>query len=282
MARTAPTENPPKPLLAQGQKAYFESSESMERVANGAVDLVFTSPPYWLIKNYSHEKQIGREAYQTYLDRLNKVWNECYRVTTPNAVLAINIGSKRHLGRYHPIAMDIYKNMADWKLLDQYVWFIPNALPQPNHYMNKLPDNKYESILVFAKNHDYDYTFNKIRVPQKYRDREPRKHKINPAGRSLGNVFKIPAYRPPNIRKQCYHEAAFPENLAHLIIHTFTNRGQTVLDPFLGSGTVLKVCRHTGRRGIGFEINENNRDLIKQRILESWIPSGFDCMDIIT
>ena len=234
----------------------------MVQLNDGVVDLTFTSPPYWRVKDYHHEKQIGQETYQGYLNRLNDVWNECYRVTKPNGVLAINVGSKRYLGRYYPIAMDISKNMRDWKLVDQYVWMIPNALPQPNHYMNRLPDNKYEDILIFAKDYKYEYTFNKPRVPQKYRNIEPRKHKVHPKGRSLSNVFKIPAYRPPNIKQQSYHEAAFPENLAWLFIHSFTDKGQTVLDPFLGSGTVLKVCKHMERQGVGFEINENNQGLI--------------------
>ena len=204
----------------------------------------------------------------------------CYRVTKPDGLLVVNVGSKRHLGRYYPISMDIYHNMTGWELLDKHVWIVPNALPQPNHYMDKLPDNKHEDLLIFGKNHDYQHTFNKPRVRQKYRN-DPRPRKLHPEGRSLGNVFKIPAYRPPNIQKQNYHEAAFPESLAWLVVSSFTNEGDTVLDPFLGSGTTLKVCQHTNRRGIGFEVNPDNQPLIEQRINEHWELPKFDSMDVM-
>ena len=133
------------------QHVYFQSSEQMNQISDNTVNLTFTSPPYWLVKDYHHEKQIGRETYQNYLKRLNAVWDECFRVTKDNGLLIINVGTKRHLGRYYPLAMDIYKNIKDWKLLDRHVWVIPNALPQPNHYMNKLVDNKHEDILIWVK-----------------------------------------------------------------------------------------------------------------------------------
>lgn len=264
------------------QIVHFQSSESMSVIKNAPVDLVFTSPPYWLIKDYDHKDQIGiEESYQTYLDRLNIVWSECYKVTKESAILAINIGTKRHLGEFYPIGMDIYKNMKDWKLIDRLIWYIPNALTQPAGYTNKLPDSKFEDILIFAKNYDYKNTFNKIRVPQKYRNRDPRTAKYHPDGRSIGNVIKIRAYRPPPIKKRNYHQAAFPEDLVHVMMYYYTNPGDTILDPFVGSGTTLKVANAMGRKGIGFEINFKLQPLIENRINEPWVPIPFENMDIL-
>lgn len=80
------------------------------------------------------------------------------------------------------------------------LWYIPNALPQPNHYMNRLFDNKFEYLLVFLKGDPDRYKFHKPRVPQKYAGVDPRDYKLNEQGRCLGNVIRISAYRPPNIK----------------------------------------------------------------------------------
>ena len=234
-----------------------------------------------MIKDYDHDSQIGlEESYQEYLDRMNNVWDECFRVSKDNAILAINIGIKRHQGKFYPIGMDIYKNMKDWKLIDRIIWYIPNALTQPKFYLDKLPDNKFEDVLIFAKNYDYNFTFNKIRVPQKYALKDPRNNK-NPLGRSIGNVIRLRAYRPPPIKKRNYHQAAYPEDLVNFILSSYSNKGDTVLDPFAGSGTTLKVARHLGRKGIGFEINPKLKTLIQNRIEEDWIPMDFKKMDMM-
>ena len=270
-------------LSLLGQTVHFSSSESMNEIKE-SVNLVFTSPPYWMIKDYEHKDQIGLEkTYQEYLDRLNLVWDECYRVTKDNALLAINIGTKRHQGQFYPIGMDIYKNMEKWKLIDRIIWYIPNALTQPNYYTDKLPDSKFEDVLIFAKNYDYKHTFNKIRVPQKYKIRDARKNNKHPDGRSIGNVIRLRAYRPPPIKKMNYHQAAYPEDLVHFILKSYSNEGDTVLDPFVGSGTTLKVARHTERKGIGFEINSSSdvRTLIENRINEDWKPIPFAEMDMM-
>ena len=271
------------PLKYKKQTVYFQSSEFMSVIKKPIVDLIFTSPPYWNLKDYDHEGQIGLEdTYQTYLDRLNKVWDECYAVSKESALLAINIGTKRHIGKFYPIGMDIYKNMQKWKLVDRLIWYIPNALTQPAGYTNKLPDNKFEDVLIFAKNYDYKNTFNKIRVPQKYKLRDSnRTKKYHPDGRSIGNVIKIRAYRPPPIKKRNYHQAAFPEDLVHVMTTHYTNPGDVVLDPFVGSGTVLKLCRHMKRVGFGYEINTDYKDLIKDRINEDFHPPKWEELDLL-
>lgn len=264
-----------------GQTVIFGNSESMPEIPTGTVDLIFTSPPYWNLKDYDHPSQIGQESYDEYLGRLNIVWQECYRVAKSEGVLVINVNHRRHEKRYYPIAFDIYKRIAGWKLLDILIWYIPNALPQPNYYINKLFDNKFEHILILAKNFDYKYCFNKIRVKQKYRFKDTRVGKLNILGRCLGNVFRIPAYRPPNVKVKNYHISAFPEELAYLILSAFTNVSSKVLDPFLGSGTVLKVAKLMGLKGVGYEINDNYGDVITAKIKEDWEFPPFESLDLI-
>lgn len=270
-----------KDLRIDNQRVYFHTSEQMGEIPDATVDFVVTSPPYWNLKDYNHPDQIGKENYERYIKRLHTVWQECYRVSKEGAILAINANSRRHTKIFYPIAFDIHKAMQNWKLIDILIWYIPNALPQPNHYIGKLFDNKFEFILIYAKNYEYTYTFNKIRVKQKYLGVEPRLGKLNSLGRCIGNVVRIPAYRPPTIKKQNYHSAAYPEELVYLLMYAYSNIGDSILDPFLGSGTTLKVARTLNRKGYGYELNENYAALIEAKIKERWTPPPFESLDVI-
>lgn len=268
-------------LIAEDQSVFFHSSEQMNEIPNTSIDFIMTSPPYWNLKDYNHKNQIGQEDYERYLDRLNSVWQECYRVSKKNSILAINVNSRRNAGVFYPIAFDIHRKMINWRLIDILIWYIPNALPQPNHYIQKLFDNKFEFVLIYGKNYDYKYTFNKIRVKQKYFDIDPRAKKMNAKGRCIGNVVRIPAYRPPTIKKRNYHIAAYPEELVYLLMHAYSDAGDFVLDPFLGSGTTLKVAQALGRKGYGYELNSGYKNLIYSRINEKWAPPSFESLDIL-
>jgi modification methylase len=268
-------------VQVDGQRVLFRSSEDLSVLPAESVDFVVTSPPYWNLKDYGHPGQIGAEPYDAYIDRLATVWAECYRLARPDAVLAVNVGNRRHQKRFYPIGMDIATRMKGWALWDQLVWYVPNALPQPNHYRERLFDNKFETVLLFTKDGASDYTFHKPRVPQKYATADPRAHKRNAAGRCIGNVIRIPAYRPPNVRDLGYHVAAFPEELVALLLHSFTDPGDTVLDPFVGSGTTLKVCRGMSRTGIGVELNTEYRDLIRARVGERFELPDWRDLDIL-
>jgi DNA modification methylase len=269
-------------LIIENQKVYFHTSENMSFIKDNSVNLFITSPPYWNLKNYGDMlNQIGREPYEIYLERLNKVWNECYRVAQDNSVLIININSRRANKRFYPIALDIYKEMKLWKLWDVLIWYVPNALPQCKHYMERLFDNKFEYLLIFTKGDVEKHTFHKPRVPQKYATADPRQHKKNNAGRCIGNVFRIAAYRPPNVKQLSYHVAAYPEELVAFMLETYTNPGDIILDPFLGSGTTLKVAKNMNRNGLGFELNYDYKELIEEKIKEYWEPPDWKELDII-
>ena len=269
-------------LQVENQQVFFGTSEHMSRIADGTVDFVVTSPPYWNLKNYGgQEGQIGQETYPQYLTRLNTVWQECYRAAKDDAVLIVNVNSRRHQKQFYPIAFDISHGMTGWKLWDMVIWYIPNALPQPNHYRERLFDNKFEYLLVFTKGDPEKHTFHKPRVPQKYLTADPRSHKRNENGRCLGNIIRIPAYRPPNVKETSYHVAAYPEELVALLLETYTNPGDTVLDPFVGSGTTLKVARHMGRRGVGYELNPSFQTLIRCRISEDWAVPDWKSLDLL-
>lgn len=254
----------------------------MNEVKNNSVDLIITSPPYWNLKNYgASSEQIGESDYQTYLNDLNDVWLECFRAAKPGAVLVVNVNSRRLKGKFYPIAFDIVSKMPSWTFWDHNIWYVPNALPQPNAYMERLLDNKFESLLIFVKGDHSSFKMKKPRVPQKYLNVDPRSQKQNPNGRCIGNILRIPAYRPPNIKELGYHVAAYPEELAAFFIEAYTNEGDVVLDPFLGSGTTLKVARVMQRKGYGYEVHSDYRELIYTRISEPWAIPDWRDIDIL-
>lgn len=261
------------------QTVYFQSSESMFRLKDETVDFIITSPPYWNLKDYGNLSQIGQSSYEEYIERLNLVWQECFRVAKPNTLLVVNVNTRRHKKKFYPIPFDIVSNMKNWFLWDHVIWNIPNALPQSNFYMEKLLDNKFESLLIFLKGDPNLYHFSKPRVPQKYDD--PRPGKQNLRGRCLGNIVRIPAYRPPNVKEMSYHCAAFPEELVSFFLECYTKKGDIVLDPFCGSGTTLKVAKSMKRLGIGFEINKLYKSLIIKKIKEKFVVPAWKTIDLI-
>ena len=268
--------------VVDGQTIHIGDARRMPFIGSGTVNLIMTSPPYWNLKDYGHEAQIGNGSYDAYLEDLNAVWDECHRAARPDAVLAINAGNRRHRGTFMPIGLDIRERIRNWKLWDIVIWHISNALPQPKHYTERLLDNKFEFLMLFTKGGDTNYTFHKPRVRQKYWNVDGRSGKMNLDGRCLGNIISIPAYRPPNIRSKAYHAAAYPEELAAFVLHTMTDAGDTVLDPFLGSGTTLKAARGMGRRGIGIEINGSCLPTIRRRIGETFHMPDWSGIDVIS
>lgn len=271
----------PHSAVVGNQTVYFTSSEDLGFLPEKSVKFFMTSPPYWNLKNYGTAGEIGQESYIDYLDRMNNVWDECYRLAEDDAVLVINVANRRHKKEYYPIALDIRERMKGWKLWDILIWYIPNALPQANYYKERLFDSKYEFLLVFTKDGSSNYEFHKPRVPQKYATADPRRHKQNADGRCIGNVIRVPAYRPPNVKELGYHVAAYPEELVALMLQTYTSEGDSVLDPFVGSGTSLKVAEGMGRRGIGVELNSEFEELIKLRINERFELPDWKNLDIL-
>lgn len=273
---------PINPQIYGDQCVFFADARNMSALDDESVNFFITSPPYWDLKQYGNSnREIGKSGYEEYLDDLKLVFSECYRKARNGAVLIINVNSRRSKGVFYPIAFDIVRVVRDWTFWDHNIWYVPNALPQPNYYMERLLDNKYESLLVFIKGDLSSYKCHKPRVPQKYLTADPRADKKNARGRCLGNILRIPAYRPPNIKSLNYHIAAYPEELVAFFLETYTDEGDTILDPFLGSGTTLKVSRVMRRKGIGFEIHREHAALIEARINEEWQIPDWKSLDIL-
>ncbi len=251
-------------------KIIIGDSRKMIEVEDNSVQLIITSPPYWSIKNYDVKAQIGYgQSLHEYLKDLYRVWKESYRVLEPGRRLVINIGDQfaRSIiyGRYKiiPLHSEIIAQCEEigFDYMGSIIWqkkttmnttggaSVMGSYPYPPNGMVEID---YEHILIFKK---------------------PGKSKIIPEdikekSRLVKEEWKEYFYGHWHFggARQIDHEAMFPEELPKRIIKMFTFVGETVLDPFSGSGTTLKVALDLNRNAIGYEINENFLDVIRKKV----------------
>jgi site-specific DNA-methyltransferase (cytosine-N4-specific) len=263
------------------QKVFFKSSENMEEIPSESVTLIVTSPPYWNVRDYGGE-QIGfGQSYSAYIEALNKVWSECVRVLQPNGKFAINIqplpieSSQSGYGRriIQNIMFDIEKFMRknDLFLSGMHYWdkseYVSNvswgSYPKPT---NIASNTGFEQIFVWVKTGKTRKVDPIVQEKSLLTKNEWRHWAVRCIWDDIAPVFKIDSKG----KNRFGHSAPFPESIPYRLIRMHTVIGETVLDPFLGSGTTLKICRLTSRKGIGYEINTDYSELIQNRILEDW------------
>ncbi len=253
---------------------YIKSSEKMAEVGEESVDLVVTSPPYGSIKDYGIDGQIGfADSFEDYFTRLKHVWSECWRVLKPGSRLVVNVGDqylrKTEHERYRifPIGAQITLDCMGlgFDFLGDVVWqkisttnttggcSLMGSLFYPN---NGLFTFDYEHVLIFKK-----VGINAAKVAPDLR--EYSKIPLDEWKRWFTGHWRFPGA----VQKE--HIAMFPEELPHRIIRMFSAVGDTVLDPFAGSGTTLKVAHSLLRRSIAYEINPQFEATILQKIGEA-------------
>lgn len=243
----------------------------MTELKDESAHLVVTSPPYWQLKDYGSIEQIGfNDTYEGYIENLNKVWQGCYRVLYPGCRLIINIGDQFAravtYGRYKiiPIREEIIRfcESIGFDYMGAIIWqkkttmnttggaSVMGSFPYPR---NGLIEIDYEFILIFKKlGKSPNNISDEIKEKSKLTKEEWRKYFTG-----HWNFAGV---------KQNGHIAMFPEELPRRIIKMFSFVGETVLDPFLGSGTTTKAAASLGRSSIGYEINEQYLDIIKNKL----------------
>ncbi|NMC03708.1 MAG: site-specific DNA-methyltransferase [Candidatus Lokiarchaeota archaeon] len=274
-------------LEIEGQAVYFGSSEHMDAVESGSVTLVVTSPPYWNVRDYGGD-QIGfGQSYKEYVDALNKVWLECLRVLQPNGKIAINLQPlpipSEQSGFGFRVICDIMHDVQaffrdhDCFLSGMAFWnkaaYVNNvswgSYPKPT---NIATNTSFEQIYTFVKRGETRKISKEI-LDQNLLSKEEWRHwAVRCVWDDIQPVIKI----NPKGENIYGHGAPFPEDIPYRLIRMHTVEGETVLDPFAGSGTTLKVARLTRRKGIGFEINAGYREKIRARIMEPWTPPPID------
>ena len=242
----------------------------MVELEDKSVDLVITSPPYWQLKDYGIENQIGyNDSYEIYINNLNLVWKEAYRVLNNGCRLCVNIGDQFaravYYGRYKviPIRTEIIKfcEAIGFDYMGAIIWqkkttsnttggaSLMGSYPTPR---NGILSIDYEFILLFKK----------LGTPIK-----PSKE-LKEQSKMTKEEWKTYFDGHWNFggTKQDGHIAMFPKELPKRLIKMFSFVGDTVMDPFLGSGTTSVAARNLNRNSIGYEINPEFIPFIEKKL----------------
>ncbi|HOO08136.1 MAG TPA: site-specific DNA-methyltransferase [Ruminococcus sp.] len=241
-------------------KVIFGSSEDMSGVPDESVRLAVTSPPYWNLKDYFKKGQIGQEDYRVYLERMKAVWAQCYRKLTLDGSLWININIRIQGGRVITIPHDIIKMCREigYYYKGILIWHKSSGIPTGE----KNIVDRHEYVLVFSKSEEFFADPQAMESCCDYKS-----DRMN--GGALWNINR----KAGSVGKQYIHPAIYPNELVARIVRAATAPGDTVLDPFLGSGTSLIAAEQCGRRCIGFEYNEGFRELMELRFSQE-IPDA--------
>ena len=251
-------------------KIVIGDSRNMVEIPNESIHLVITSPPYWQLKDYGNDNQIGfDDSYQTYINNLNLVWKECERVLHNGCKICINIGDQFarsvYYGRYKimPIRTEIIKfcESIGFDYMGAIIWqkvttchttggaTVMGSFPYPRNGIIKLD---YEFILIFKK---------LGKAPKVSREnKEKSKMTKEEWNKYFSGHWNFAG------EKQGKHLAMFPEELPKRLIRMYSFAGDTILDPFLGSGTTSLAAKHLSRNSVGYEINEEFLPVIKNKL----------------
>jgi len=257
-----------------------DSLSKVEEISSSSIQTVITSPPYWGLRDYDNDGQLGQESSpERFVFNLTNLFTKIKRVLKDDGTVWVNIGdsyfgpkgghwdggnsitnsetgSEYRQKRKAPPKHSYLKNgdlsgvpwmfamemqRKGWYLKQDIIWNKPNPMPEA---VNNRCVKSHEYIFLFTKNKKYYFNADAIRI------RDIRRGSVwtfNTA--SLGEA----------------HFAVFPEDLPALCIKAGTQKGDTVLDPFMGSGTTARVAQKLGRKWVGIELNPKYIQIIKRR-----------------
>lgn len=242
----------------------------MNELQNNSIHLVITSPPYWQLKDYGTDTQIGyHDSYENYINNLNLVWKECYRVLHNGCRLCVNIGDQFarsvYYGRYKviPIREEIIKFCENigFDYMGAIIWrkvttsnttgggLQMGSYPYPRNGILKID---YEFILIFKKLGE---------APKPTKEQK----EFSKMTSEEWNTFFTGHWNFSGAR-QDNHIAMFPEELPRRLIKMFAFTGDTILDPFAGSGTTSLAAKNLQRNSVAYEINSEFIPVITKKL----------------
>jgi modification methylase len=244
----------------------------MKEIPDQSIQLTVTSPPYY---NAPFDYAGMFSNYDEFLKLIQDLSRDLYRVSAPGRIACFVTDDMLVKSEKYPVVADVTRFMlqAGFRYRDRIVWVKPKGYvrisrrsgvviqhPYPMYYY---PDNIQESILIFQKGRfDYSYvrelpskTLEKSRIPiSDYND-----HEWHLTVWNITNVLPLGHRLEKGV-------AAFPEEIPKRLIKLFSFHGETILDPFLGSGTTMKVAQELGRNSWGYEIDWGLEKIIKQKL----------------
>lgn len=238
----------------------MECSQGLQMIKDNSIDLTITSPPYDNLRKYNG-----------YSFNFKKIARELYRVTSDGGIVVWVIAdeTKNWSESLTSFKQALYFKEVGFNLHDTMIWLKSNPMPQMNW---KRYTNCFEYMFVFSKG--VPKTCNYLMEGCKYQGKNTGKNsfKISSEGKRITKNIVV---KDKKIRNNVWiysvsqfkgHPATFPEQLAKDHILSWSNKGDVVLDCFMGSGTVAKACIETDRRYLGFEISEQYCEIAERRI----------------
>lgn len=275
-------------------KIYNKSSDKMEEIKSNSVQVVFTSPPYYNLRNYGNSKEgkaeLGHEnTPKEYVESLSSHLKEVKRVLKKTGSFFLNIGETYNKGENFLVPIRLVLHLCDkegWSLVNEIIWKKSNPLPQPT---DKRLQPTYEKIFHLVKEPEKYYyeefklwNDNDIKVVLAPKDRNSKNIGRDEGGFTLSKSYQKfkdfideqtvkdvitgsnAALRQTELKKidsSTDHPALMPDYLPIIPILTTSKSGDIVLDPFSGSGTTGRTSLMLGRKYIGYELNKENYEL---------------------
>lgn len=237
-----------------------DAIEEMKKLSDKSIHLIVTDPPYNLNKDYGNNQD--KLEFEEYLNFSRQWLTEANRILKDNGTIYVFMGMRYISYIYVILEQELGMTFNSW-----ITWFYTQGIGKTKGF-----SPRHDDILMFTKNKkDFVFNLDDIRVPQKFY-----RSVNNMRGANPGNVWEFSHVHYCNKnRKQ--HPTQKPEALFERMILASSNLSDTILDPFVGSGTTLRVCQQTGRSGIGIDMNPEYIEMVKERLEEKF--NGFDSVD---
>src|SRR5437899_6581490 len=261
-------------------RVVFGNCRTMKEIHDESIQLMVTSPPYY---NAPFDYPNLFKNYDEFLSLISYLARDLYRVLAPGRVACFVTDDMLVKGEKYPVVADITRLMLDagFRYRDRIVWVKPKGYvrisrrsgvviqhPYPMYYY---PDNIQESILIFQKGR-FDYSYVRELPSKTLENSRISLHDYNDHEWHL-TVWNITNVLPLGVRLE-KGIAAFPEEIPKRLIKLFSFHSETVLDPFLGSGTTMKMAQELGRNSWGYEIDRSLEKVIKQKLEGNHQPAS--------
>jgi len=256
-------------IMKTHHKLIFGDAENMKEIEDKSVHLVVTSPPYF---NAPFDYPDLFESYYAYLDKMRKIAKELRRVVAEGRIICIVCDDTLIDGKKYPVVADLTKIYVEEGFIyrDKIIWIKPEGyirisrrsgvILQHPYPMYFYPDNIQETILIFQNGKfDYKKVSKELKEKSKIDVKEYQQNKWYLTTWNITNVLPLKNRIEEGI-------AAFPEEIPYRLIKLFSYTGETVLDPFMGSGTTNKVAAMLGRNSVGYEIDLELCEVVKEKI----------------
>jgi len=235
----------------------------LKTIPDGALQLIVTSPPYNIGKEY--EKKLN---LHNYLDQQAAVIKECVRTLSDKGSICWQVGNYVDGGSIVPLDTVLYPifNGLGLKMRNRIIWHFEHGL----HCSRRL-SGRYETIIWFTKTKDYVFNLDSVRIPQKYPGKKHFKgpkagqYSCNPLGKNPGDLWVIPNVKSNHVEKTI-HPCQFPVELIERLVLSLSNENDWIFDPFLGTGTSIVAAIRHNRRGAGAEVVQKYVDIAHDRI----------------